>query len=219
MDRLKTQINGKQIAIWILSVIPVLIAAGVYGKLPDRIPTNWGFDGHVSYGPKSTIWLIAGMSPFFGVLFFFLPVIDPKRRNYLDFSDAYRSFQLFMQIFLLAITGIVLTESLRPGTVRVSTVVTALGGILFMLLGNMLPKFRQNFFCGFKTPWTMSSEEVWNKTNRLGGKMLFAAGAIGVAGAFLPDDRWKMWVLLVPIAVAALVPCIMSYVWFQKIGK
>ena len=212
MEKLKSQINGRQVAVWILSVLPVLLVAGVYGKLPAQIPTNWGFDGHVSYGPKSTIWMIAGMAPFFGVLFFFLPWIDPKRKNYQKFPEAYQSFQLYMQIFLLVITGIIVAESLRPGAIRVSTVVTAMCGILFMLLGSMLPKFRQNFFCGFKTPWTLSSEEVWDKTNRLGGKLLFTAGVIGTIGAFLPDDRWKFWVLFVPIMAAVLIPCIMNYV-------
>lgn len=216
MNGLKRQINKKQIGIWIISLIPLLVVAAVYGRLPSQIPTNWGFDDRVSYGPKSRIWIIAGMAPFLGVLFFFLPWIDPKRQNYHKFSGVYQSFQLFMQIFLLSITGIIVTESLRPGTVHVSTVVMAMCGVLFMMMGAMLPKFRQNFFCGFKTPWTLSSEAVWDKTHQLGGKLFFAAGVIGVAGAFLPDDRWKLWFLLVPVLAASLIPCIMSYVWFQK---
>lgn len=216
MESIKKQINKKQIGIWLISMLPVLIVAILYNKLPEQIPTNWGMNNQVTYGPKSTIWLIAGMSPLFGILFFFLPMIDPKRRNYLKFMDVYQEFQLFMQVFLMAVTGIIVVESIRPGTIHVSTVITAMCGLLFLFLGSMMPKFQQNFFCGFKTPWTLSSEEVWNKTNRMGGRMIMAAGILSFLGAFLPDERWKMAIMVVSLAAAVLVPGVMSYVWFQK---
>lgn len=216
MKSLKIPIHKKQILIWILSALPVLLAAVVYGKLPPQIPTNWGMDKSVTYGDKSTIWLVAGMSPFMGILFYFLPTIDPKKRNYENFMDAYQVFQVFMQLFLLAITGIIVVESFWPGTIHVSTVVSAMCSLLFLMLGSMMPKFQQNFFCGFKTPWTLSSEVVWNKTHRIGGRLFWAAGLIGFFGAFLPEDRWKMFALLIPVIPAVVVPCVMSYVWFQR---
>ena len=216
MKSLNHSINKKQIFIWILSAFPVLLTAIVYRALPAQIPTNWGIDKTVTYGDKSTIWLIAGMSPFLGTLFYFLPAIDPKKRNYINFMDAYQSFQLFMQLFLLVITGIIVVESFRPGTIKVSTVVCAMCGLLFVMMGNMMPKIQQNYFCGFKTPWTLSSEAVWNKTHRMGGKLFLAAGLIGFLGAFLPEDRWKMFGLLIPVIAAVTVPCVMSYVWFRR---
>lgn len=209
--------NSRQTLVWAVSVLPVILAAAVYSKLPSQIPTNWGFDGHVSYGSKSTLWMIAGMSPLMAVLFHVLPYIDPKRKNYLKFQDVYQSFQLFFQIFMLIIVGIVVTESFRPGTVHVATVVSAMCGILFMFIGNIMPKFRQNFFCGFRTPWALSNETVWNKTHRLGGRLMFIAGLLGFAGAFLPWDWAKMAMLLVPTMAAVVIPYIMSYIWFRKL--
>lgn len=208
--------NKMQAVICLVSLLPVILVAAVYGKLPGQIPTNWGFDGHVSYGGKSQLWIIAGMAPFFAGLFYVLPFIDPKRRNYRKFAQVYQSFQLFMQVFMLMIVGIIVTESFRPGTIQVSTVVTALCAVLFMMIGNMMPKFRQNFFCGFKTPWALSDETVWNKTHRLGGKLMFGAGILGFAGAFVPDEKVKMAMLLVPVTAAAVIPYVMSYVWFKN---
>lgn len=208
--------NKMQAVIGLVSLLPVLLVAGAYGKLPEQIPTNWGLDGHISYGGKSQLWIMAGMAPFFAVLFYVLPDIDPKRRNYRKFWGVYQSFQLFLQIFMLIMVGIIVTESFRPGTIRVSFVVTVLCALLFMMTGNMMPKFRQNFFCGFKTPWTLSDETVWNKTHRLGGKLMFLAGILGLIGAFVPDERVKMAMLLVPVTAAALIPCVMSYVWFKN---
>lgn len=208
----------KQALIWAVSLLPVIMAGAVYRRLPQEIPTNWGFDGAVTYGAKSNIWLIAGMAPLLAGLFQVLPYIDPKKRNYLKFMEVYRSFQLFMQIILVIVVGIILTESFRPGTIEVSTVVTALCGALFMMLGNMMPKFRQNFFCGFRTPWALTNETVWNKTHRLGGRLMFGAGILGFAGAFLPWERMKLVMLFVPLGVATIVPYIMSYVWFRRLG-
>lgn len=211
--------NPRQAAVYLLSILPVILAVAVYAKLPSQIPTNWGFDGHVSYGSKSNLWMIAGMAPFLAVLFQILPYIDPKRKNYLKFQDVYLSFQLFMQVFLLVMTGIIVLESFRPGTVHVSTVVAAMCGILFMMTGNMMPKFRQNFFCGFRTPWALSNEVVWNKTHRLGGRLMFGAGILGFAGAFAPWDRVKVAMLFIPLMAASIIPYVMSYVWFKKMSE
>lgn len=208
--------NKKQVMIWILALLPVVMVAAVYSRLPQQIPTNWGFDGHISYGGKRTLWIMAGTAPFLAGLFHVLPDIDPKRRNYRKFQEVYVGFQLFMQIFLLIMIGIVIVESFWPGTVKVSMVVSAMCGILFMMLGNMMPKFRQNFFIGFRTPWALMNEQVWNKTHRLGGRMMFAAGLVGFAGAFFPSDRVKMILLLAPLMAAVIIPYIMSYVWFRK---
>lgn len=213
---MKNKISKTEIVVWILSVVPLLLVAAVYGKLPEMVPTNWGFDNQVKYESKSVLWMIAGMAPLIESLLCLLPKIDPKKRNYEKFKTPYLTFQMVMQMFLIVMTGIIVVEGMRPGTVNVSTVVCALCGILFIIIGNMMPKFRQNFFCGIKTPWTLSSETVWMKTNRLGGRMMFAAGFLVVAGAFLPDERWKMAVLFVPLMAAAIIPMIMSYLWFRK---
>ncbi|MCI9503755.1 MAG: DUF1648 domain-containing protein [Hungatella sp.] len=211
--------NRGQALVWLVSVLPIILSAAVYQKLPQRIPTNWGFDGQISYGPKSTLWALAGIAPFLAVLFQVLPYIDPKKRNYLKFRNVYQSFQLFFQLFMLVMVGIVITESFRPGTIQVATLVTAMCGILFMFIGNIMPKFRQNFFCGFRTPWALSDETVWNKTHRLAGRLMFGAGLLGFGGAFLPWDRAKMAFLLVPLMAATIIPYVMSYVWFRNLSK
>ena len=210
-------LNKKQILIFGLSFLPLLVTLFVYGKLPDQIPTNFGADGYVSYEDKNHIWLIAGMAPLMGLLFYVLPAIDPKRSNYAKFWSVYQGFQIVLQLFLLAMFLIILTETFRPGTVSVPTVVLAMCGVLFMVLGNMMPKFRQNFFCGFRTPWALTNEQVWNKTHRLGGKLFVFAGLTGFLGAFVPDDNWKLALFLIPALAACFVPYVMSYVWFRQI--
>ncbi|MCI8534987.1 MAG: DUF1648 domain-containing protein [Hungatella sp.] len=207
--------NKKRMIIWILSILPIILVVAVYTRLPQQIPTNWGFDGKVSYGEKGNLWILAGISPFLAIMYQVLPKIDPKRKNYRKFQEVYESFQLFMQVFLFVMVGIVIIESFRPGTVQVSTVVCAMCGILFIIIGNMMPKFRQNFFIGFRTPWTLTNEQVWNKTHRLAGRLMFVAGILGLIGAFFPSDKVKMVFLFVPLIAATVIPYIMSYVWCE----
>lgn len=210
------KISKIQIFIWVLAFASFLTAAFFYGRLPDQIPTNWGFNGTVTYGSKNTIWIISGLAPFLAVLFFFLPLIDPKKRSYSKFYSSYELFQVVIMLFLLIMTGIIITESLRPGTVNVFMVICAMCGILYIVLGNMMPKFRQNYFCGFKTPWTLSSEIVWNRTHRLGGRLIFTAGLICFGGAFIPSDFWRIIFLAVPLSIAVIIPSVMSYIWFKQ---
>ena len=89
-------------------------------------------------------------------------------------------------------------------------------GILFAVLGNMMPKFRQNYFCGIKTPWTYADETVWVRTHRLAGRLFFAAGLLGIAATFLPSATAMTVVFFAPLAVAVILPVVMSYVWYRR---
>ena len=83
--------------LWVLAMLPLILTAAVYSRLPEQIPMQWGIDGEISrYGGKGEIWMIAGLGPFLALLFQFLPSLDPKKRSY-------EQFQIYG------------TRSLRPG--------------------------------------------------------------------------------------------------------
>ena len=173
--------NKKQAAAWLLSLLPLVMIAAVYRRLPAEVPMHWDLDGAVDYGAKAQLWVIAAMAPVLEAMFCFLPKIDPKNKNYGKFGDAYLGIQLVTLLFLAAITGICITEALRPGTVNVSGVVCLLVSLMMVYLGNVMPRFRMNWYCGVKNPWTLSSEAVWTRTHRIAGRMFFASGLLGAA--------------------------------------
>ena len=119
-------------------------------------------------------------------------------------------------LFLAAMTGICSTEALRPGTVNVSGVVCLLVSLLMVYLGNVMPRFRMNWYCGFKTPWALSSETVWTRTQRVAGRLLFAAGLIGAAGSFAPGDTAKYVLLLAPLVLACGQSTVMSWRFYRE---
>ena len=209
------KVSRLQKTAWVLSLLPVVMAAVFYSRLPAEIPMQWDFDGQVGYEAKWHLWIVAGMAPLFAVLFYFLPRFDPKRKNYGKFSDAYSGFRIMLDLFLTAMCGICIAEGLRPGMVDVPTVVCLLVSLLMVFLGNIMPKFRMNWYCGLKTPWTLSSESVWTKTHRAAGRMMFAAGIIGAAGSFVPNEIAKFVLVFAPIAAATIIPTVLSWRWYR----
>ena len=178
-----------------VAALGLIAVALCYPHLPAEIPMHWGIDGTVRYDARWTIWGMAALGPVFAVLMPLMPRLDPKKKNYDKFQGSYDLFCLLLQVFLLFILGVILTESLRPGTVNVQIVVNLLVGVLFVFLGNMMPKFRFNYFCGLRTPWALANETVWVRTQRAGGRMMFVLGLLIMAAAFLPG--WAAMAVIV----------------------
>ncbi|NCB62317.1 MAG: DUF1648 domain-containing protein [Clostridia bacterium] len=200
----------------ILALLPVVLLAAVYARLPGQVPMNWGLNGAVSYGPKSQLWFTALLSPLLLFLFRGLPKIDPRKKNYEKFQKYYDSFCLVMMIFLLGMNALVLSESFWPGRISVGKMITVGIGALFVFLGNLMPKVKNNFFMGVRTPWTLSDPDVWNRANRLGGQCFFVCGLAWVAGGLLLSDIANFVLVLAGTAVITLIPVGMSYLWYKK---
>ena len=213
------KVNKIRVLIWVLALSPLVIIAILYSSLPELIPMHWGAGGNVRYDPKVNIWWLAGMSPALAALFMLLPKIDPRRQNYEKFRGFYDGFCLFFMIFLHGIVGIILSESFFPGRLRIDFVVVAACGVLFVFLGNMLPKVKSNFFMGIRTPWTLSNSVVWNKTHRLAGFLWFFGGFLIIALSFFARDTALFVIFLIIIAIITLIPVVMSYIWYQKLPK
>lgn len=89
-------------------------------------------------------------------------------------------------------------------------------GIVLMVIGNVLGKTRSNFLIGIRTPWTLSSDEVWNRTNRLAGRLLVAAGALLFVIYPLVPDNWRIPIIIILVLIAALIPVIYSFLLWRR---
>ena len=213
------KVSKIRIVMWIFAIAPLMLVAVMYNRLPAQVPTNWGFNGEISYGSKSTLWWLAGMSPALAALFMLLPKIDPRKKNYEIFREIYDGFTLFMALFMLGLVALVISESLNPGRLSVELVIVVACGLLFAFIGNMMPKVKSNFFVGVKTPWALSNTEVWNKTHRLAGYLFFFGGLLTVLIAFFLREHALFITLMVIVAIISIVPVVMSYIWFKKLEK
>ncbi|WP_458408324.1 SdpI family protein [Anaerotignum sp.] len=211
--------NGKRIVMVILAIAPLLALLAVYHELPDMVPLQWGTDGVSRYGKKWELIPFAGMNVLIGVLMPLCAKIDPKRKNYARFSETYDTLTLTIMVFMAVIIGITLVETLQPGTLPVVRLVNGLVGLLLILVGNKMPKVKRNFFTGVKTPWALSSDTVWNKTQRLGGQAFFFGGLAILVCAFFVPLHWMGEVVLAVVILVCILPTVMSYVWYQKEWK
>lgn len=205
-----------QILAWILSAVPLILVAAVYTRLPTKVPMQWDFGGEIGYEDKWHLWIVAGISPLLAVFMPLMPKLDPKRSNYTKFRSSYDLFQVLMMLFMLLMVSMCVVEGLHPGTLDVVSLVCVFCGLLLTVLGNMMPKFRSNWFCGIRNPWTISSETVWRRTQRVGGRMFFASGLIAMAGAFAPNDYVQFAAIFIPILTSTAILTILSYRWYQQ---
>lgn len=167
---------------WIpLLVIAVafVASAAVYQDLPQRMPTHWNVSGDVD-GWSSRPWGAFIVPVFLLVMlavFYLLPKIDPRGPNYAKFRGTYEVVIIAIMVFMLGVQLVILASALGKN-VSVDRVMPIGIGILFMVIGNLLPRMRPNWFIGVRTPWTLSSDRVWDRTHRFGGRLFVAAGAL-----------------------------------------
>ena len=94
-------------------------------------------------------------------------------------------------------------------------VLSVMFGAMFIVMGNYMPKAKQNRYFGMKIKWTLANEENWNATHRFSGKVWVVCGIVMLSGAFLPE-MWSVILLLVLILPTVAAPIIYSYLLYRK---
>lgn len=204
---------------FVLVAAAVIFSLAVFSRLPERVPVHWGISGEPDrYGSRfEGAFLLPIVTVAVLALLRWLPSRDPRAANIEKFRDSYDLMIIAFTMFMTGLHVLLLGSSLG-WTINVSMVVLIGVGMLFMVLGNMMPRARSNFLFGVRTPWTLSSDAVWMRSNRLAGYAMVAAGAVTIAGAFL-GTPWAFIVALTSIAVAAIIPIVYSYVlWSREQG-
>lgn len=180
---------------WKTEVLPlaiILLCCGLsfffYFNSPELVASHWNFRGEAD-GYSSRLFasfffpgLIIGLY----ILFLLLPNFDPERNRYAEFAKTYDVFRhLIVGVFAIIFiaTGIYnIGYHINIG-ITVATVI----GLMMIVLGKYLGKIKKNWFMGIRTPWTMSSEIVWNKTHQVGGVLFMIFGIVIIAAPFLPE--------------------------------
>jgi uncharacterized membrane protein len=198
-----------------LLILTLAISILAYPVLPDLIPSHWNMAGEVDgYLPK--IWgvlIIPLVMVLLTAFFFLLPRIDPLKENYRKFRPYYDGFILvFLAFFLLIQVQIILWG--LGYQISPNLIIPLLAGALFIYLGFLVEHAEQNWFVGIRTPWTLSSEQVWKKTHHLGGKLFKIAGIIAMAGVFF--GHYAIWFVLLPILAVSVYTVVYSYFEYQK---
>ena len=195
----------------IVILLPILVGLILWNQLPDPVPSHWNAAGEVDGYSSKPVAVFA--MPLVLLLIHWLAAVitglDPKKQNQ---SEKVRVL-IFWIVPALSLLVSALTYSAALGkSLRVETIMPIFVGLLFLALGNYLPKCKQNYTVGIKIPWTLHSEENWNKTHRLAGWLWVGGGLFCLVAGFL-----GIFLLTVPVLlVMAIVPIIYSYILYKK---
>lgn len=197
----------------VICLLPIMAGLVLYSRLPERVPTHFDFSGTPD-GWSSRPFAVFGLPCLLAALNVFLYAClnrDPKRAN---MSSALKTVsQWSLPVLSVLCYGLTLTAALGYPS-RIEIVVPLLTGILLLVIGNYLPKTKQSYIMGIRLPWTLQSEENWNRTHRLSGFLWVAAGAAFILLSLL--RLWNIWLLGALLLALIFVPIGYSYFLHKK---
>ena len=198
--------------------LQIVISAGTYPFLPPIVPSHWDAAGNVNgYLPKLTnavLFPVLSLGIF--LLMRLLLAAGPRLSNQDPRTTQRISSLILTGILLFMLIIQIITLAIPLGVpINISFVINLLVSVLFIFIGNYLGKLQRNFWAGIRTPWTLASDVVWERTHRLGGWLFVGAGVVGIVTAFIPALRIWGVVGLILLVSATLV--VYSYVIYHQI--
>jgi uncharacterized membrane protein len=195
----------------LINVVLLVVAALVYSRLPARVPTHWDLHGDVNGTmPKFPGAFLASLIAI--ALWFLLPLlrrIDPRRASYEKFDATFFLVVNLVCVLMAVIEGLTLAVSLGMRVDMTRSVMLA-AGVMFVVLGNYMPRIRSNWWMGIRTPWTLDNDEVWRRTHRVGGRAFVGAGIVTIVSTLLPGEA-SLTIGVAAMVVAALIAVVYSY--------
>lgn len=205
------------IVVLVMLVAATIVGMALWNKLPDPMASHWGANDKVN-GYMSKFWgvflmplITLGML----VLFLIIPSIDPLKANIAQFRDVFNLFIALIVAFMVYIYFLTLRWNLGYTNFGMSRAMLPALGVLFFFIGYMLRKAKRNFFIGIRTPWTLSSDRVWDETHRLGSILFMISGALALTGSFF-GGMTAFWFVFLPIIGSTLITLVYSYVIYQR---
>lgn len=211
---MKNKSNMFLIFILLAMVISSMV---LYPILPDVMPSHYNINGEIDSVMGKQMYVVVSnltMIILF-VMMKYLPKIDPKKDNYKQFEKYYDFIVLGIMIFFLVVHMIIMISALGFN-INVSRVICFMLGLLFVCLGYCCKETKLNYFVGVKTPWTLSDEDVWNKTNKLFGVLISISGILIIFANLIFSLRMVFVIMMIAISVVTIIPLIGSYVFYKN---
>ncbi len=183
--------------------------------MPEMVASHWNMAGEAD-GYSSKFWglfLIPVISLVILILLIVVPKIDPLKENINKFKDYFDRFILVFLTFFLYLH--ILTIAYNLGyDFNFTQFLTPAFGFLFYYIGILIGKAQRNWSIGIRTPWTLSSDFVWDKTHKLGSKLFKLSGVIALVGIVLPE--YAIVFVLAPVLISSLYVLVYSYIIYNK---
>ena len=215
--------NTKKYGPWIVALLiiaPFVYAARIFPQLPSEIPTHFNIYGKAdAWGGPSSIFLGPGImgavSVFTYILMTNLKTFDAKKYDQAN-DQLYGNFGLLTVAFLSILSTIIIYSSTHADQINVGKLILPLVGLSFAGIGWYMPKFKQNYFVGFKLPWTLESETNWNETHKVASTYWIYGGLFQAVVTLILPMKFGLIGFMLATAVMVIVPAVFSYRMFKN---
>ena len=215
--------NTRKYGPWLVALLiiaPFIYGALIFPNLPSKIPTHFNIEGKAdAWGGPSSIFIGPGImgavSIFVYVLLSNLKKFDPKK--YDEANDSlYKNFAVLTVAFLSILSTIIIYSSTHADQINVGRLLLPLIGFSFAGLGWYMPRFKQNYFVGFKLPWTLENVDNWNETHKVASKYWIYGGLFQAVITFLLPMKFGFIGFMLATAVMVIAPAVFSYRMFKN---
>ena len=204
-----------KIIIFFIIVLSFALAFYFYPQLPERAASHWNSQGQVD-GYISKFWaafLMPIVSLVAALLFLLIPKIDPFKENIKKFKGYFEGFIIVILLFFLYIYLLSIFWNLGFRFNMIYFMIPSLAVLLYCA-GILVEKAKRNWFIGIRTPWTLSSNQVWDKTHKIGGKLFKASAVIALLGMFFIE--YAFYFVIIPVFAFVIFVFFYSYSEYQK---
>jgi len=175
----------KESLLLVVLMLPFIALAVAWPSLPASVPMHFDSHGNVNrYGSPLELLILPGINVLVALLLYFIPRLDPRRANIMASMPAYRWIRVFIAAFFTAVFALTLAASFNP-MLDVTPLIAVGLLVLFFGLGFAMPKLKQNYMIGIRLPWTLESEDNWNRTHAFAGKLWVRGSLVGIVLALI----------------------------------
>lgn len=206
--------KGTLILTTIILLLPMVIGLIVWNKLPEQVPMHWNAVGEVDgWGSKSM--LVFFLPLFTVVLHWCCVLVTSLDKNSKGIKGKMEQLVLWICPYISLLAHTLVYTKILGYDLAVEVILPLTMGLMFMVIGNLLPKCKRNYTIGIKVPWALHDDENWNKTHRFAGKVWVIGGAVMMATAVFGNFIVFFGITL----VMCFVPTIYSYLLHRKHHK
>ncbi len=204
---------------FLILFLAVVLSFWAYPLLPDSVVSHWNFYGQADGWSSREFHSLffPGILFVLYLMFNLMPKFDPRSERYQEFMGVYLIMRNFIILIMLVIFGATTFSNLGYA-VNIGGIVSSAVGLLMIVLGNYFGKLKRNYFVGIKTPWTLASENVWNKTHHLGSRLFIIWGVCLILAPWLKPNI-AFAILFGGLIIMLAWLSIYSYVLYKKEKK
>lgn len=195
------------ISILLFTIVNLLF----YKKMPETLPTHWGFNNKIDgYSSKFTTLITTPLLLIFLNIFScFMLDNDPKNKDKNNFVITIGKATIPL---VMLITFVISVFYGLGKKINVMVIISIFVGFLLILIGNYLPKTKRNYTVGIKLPWTLNSDENWNKTHRLAGYFFILGGIFFLLTPFIGNE----YLIFLTFMIIGIIPAIYSFYLYKN---